>query len=165
MTDRRDAPPEWPAPRSGWEPGRHGHTEPSPGYTGTGYAYSPGPAAYSSPPPAYPARHTPAPHTPQQTTPYAPAPQAPAPHAPARHASPGHQSSARPHTRARTRVRRADANRWHWLLLVPIVLPLIPAIYNRIEPTLFGIPFFFWGQLAFAFLASAVITVVHLMVR
>jgi cellobiose-specific phosphotransferase system component IIC len=51
------------------------------------------------------------------------------------------------------------------LLLVPIVLPLIPGLYNRMEPTLFGLPFFYWSQLGFAFLASAVITVVHLKVR
>ncbi len=61
--------------------------------------------------------------------------------------------------------RRADASAWHWLLLVPIVLPLIPGLYNRMEPTLFGLPFFYWSQLGFAFLASAVITVVHLKVR
>jgi hypothetical protein len=63
------------------------------------------------------------------------------------------------------RGRRLDANRWHWLLLVPIVIPLIPGLYNRMEPTLFGLPFFFWSQLGFAFLASAVIAIVHLKVR
>jgi len=62
-------------------------------------------------------------------------------------------------------VRRPDASRWHWLLLVPIVIPLIPGLYNRMEPALFGLPFFFWSQLGFAFLASAVITFVHLKVR
>ena len=63
------------------------------------------------------------------------------------------------------RTRRLDASPWHWLLLVPIVVPLIPGLYNRIEPTLFGLPFFFWSQLAFAFLASGVIAFVHLKVR
>ncbi|MFI7545060.1 DUF3311 domain-containing protein [Actinoplanes sp. NPDC049599] len=63
------------------------------------------------------------------------------------------------------RVRRADASPWNWLLLVPIVLPLIPGLYNRIEPTVFGIPFFYWGQLSFAFLASGVLTFLHLKVR
>lgn len=59
------------------------------------------------------------------------------------------------------RTRRLDASRWHWLLLVPIVVPLLPGLYNRIEPTLLGFPFFYWSQLSFAFLASAVITFVH----
>lgn len=63
------------------------------------------------------------------------------------------------------RARRLDASRWHWLLLVPIVIPLIPGLYNRMEPTLFGLPFFFWSQLGFAFLSSAVIAFVHLKVR
>jgi hypothetical protein len=35
-----------------------------------------------------------------------------------------------------------------WLLLVPVVLVIWPPLYNRIEPTLFGIPFFYWYQLA-----------------
>ncbi len=63
------------------------------------------------------------------------------------------------------RTRRLDASRWHWLLLVPIVVPLVPGLYNRLEPTLFGLPFFIWSQLGFAFLASAVIAFVHLKVR
>jgi hypothetical protein len=63
------------------------------------------------------------------------------------------------------RTRRADASRWHWLLLIPIVVPLMPTLYNRIEPTLFGLPFFYWSQLGFAFLASAVIAFVHRKVK
>ena len=76
--------------------------------------------------------------------------------------APRHGAAAAQH---RTGERRSDASRWHWLLLVPIVIPLIPGLYNRMEPTLFGLPFFFWSQLGFAFLASAVITFVHLKVR
>jgi hypothetical protein len=59
------------------------------------------------------------------------------------------------------RTRRPDASPWHWLLFIPIVVPLMPGLYNRIEPTLLGLPFFYWSQLSFAFLASAVITLVH----
>ena len=51
------------------------------------------------------------------------------------------------------------------LLLIPIVVPLMPVLYNRIEPTLLGLPFFYWGQLSFAFLASVIIAVVHRKVR
>ena len=65
----------------------------------------------------------------------------------------------------RKRAGRADKSAWHWLLLIPIVVPLMPALYNRVEPTLLGLPFFYWGQLAFAFLASAVIAFVHRRVR
>ena len=42
---------------------------------------------------------------------------------------------------------RSDRSPWNWLLLVGIVLPLIVPIYNRVEPTLFGWPFFYWFQL------------------
>jgi hypothetical protein len=63
------------------------------------------------------------------------------------------------------RTRREDRSPWHWLLLVPIVVPLVPGLYNRIEPTLLGVPFFYWGQLSFAFLASAVIAFVHTKVK
>jgi hypothetical protein len=68
----------------------------------------------------------------------------------------------RPSSPRRTRTRRLDASRWHWLLLLPIVVPLFPPLYNRVEPTLGGVPFFYWGQLSFALLASAVVTIVHL---
>ena len=40
--------------------------------------------------------------------------------------------------------------RWSWwylLFLVQFLVVLYPPLYNRIEPTLFGIPFFFWFQL------------------
>jgi hypothetical protein len=35
-----------------------------------------------------------------------------------------------------------------WLLLLPFVGLLWPPLYNRIEPALFGFPFFYWYQLA-----------------
>jgi hypothetical protein len=50
-------------------------------------------------------------------------------------------------------------------LLVPVVLPLVTPIYNRIDPTLFGFPFFYWFQLALAGLSSAVIALVNLATR
>ena len=45
--------------------------------------------------------------------------------------------------------RRSDRSRWNWLLLVPIVVPLLVPLYNRREPELFGWPFFYWVQLVF----------------
>ena len=61
--------------------------------------------------------------------------------------------------------RRPDANRWNWLLLVPIVVPMLPPFYNRLEPAYLGLPFFYWSQLGFLFLASGIILVVHRRVR
>ena len=49
---------------------------------------------------------------------------------------------------AGTTPRRSDRSPWNWLLLVPIVATLLVPVYNRVEPTLFGWPFFYWFQLA-----------------
>ncbi|MDR7278600.1 DUF3311 domain-containing protein [Catenuloplanes atrovinosus] len=57
---------------------------------------------------------------------------------------------------------RPDSSPWHWLLWVPIVIPLMPVLYNDMNPRFLGLPFYYWSQLAFAGLASLVITVVHL---
>lgn len=35
-----------------------------------------------------------------------------------------------------------------WLLLVPLLLVVWPPFYDRADPQLFGIPFFYWYQLA-----------------
>ena len=67
-----------------------------------------------------------------------------------------------PRTRPAWGRRRLDASPWHWLLFVPVIVPLVPGLYNRMEPTLGGVPFYYWGQLAFALLASGVLTLVHL---
>jgi len=50
-----------------------------------------------------------------------------------------------------------NRSRWHWLLLIPIVLPL----YNRRDPYFLGFPRFYWLQLAFIVLAVATTTLVY----
>ena len=49
---------------------------------------------------------------------------------------------------------------WRWLLLLPLVLPLLVTVYNRTEPRLWGVPFFYWAQMACALVAMAVMTIV-----
>jgi uncharacterized integral membrane protein len=58
-----------------------------------------------------------------------------------------------------------DRSPWNWLLLLPILLPLITVIYNRDNPHLLGFPFFFWFQLMFTLLAAAVSGIVFVMTR
>jgi len=58
-----------------------------------------------------------------------------------------------------------DRSPWNWLLLVPILLPLITIIYNRENPHLLGWPFFFWFQLLFTLLAAAVSAIVFVMTK
>ena len=43
---------------------------------------------------------------------------------------------------------RSDRHPLNWLLVLPLLATLIPPIYNRVEPELLGIPFFYWYQLA-----------------
>jgi hypothetical protein len=49
----------------------------------------------------------------------------------------------------------------YWLLVIPAVAPLLTPVYNRTEPVLWGIPFFYWYQLACAVLAIALISAVY----
>jgi len=42
----------------------------------------------------------------------------------------------------------SDRSPVNWLLLVPVLLVIWPPLFNKIAPTLFGIPFFYWYQLA-----------------
>jgi Protein of unknown function (DUF3311) len=45
-----------------------------------------------------------------------------------------------------------------------VVVLLVP-LYNRVEPTLFGWPFFYWLQLAFVALGVATTSIVYRMTR
>ena len=58
---------------------------------------------------------------------------------------------------ATARSERSDHHPINWLLLLPLVITLFPPVYNKIDPTLGDIPFFYWYQLA-AIVVSVVIT-------
>jgi len=57
----------------------------------------------------------------------------------------------------RTEVR----SRWHWLLVVPVVVPLLVFLYNSKNPYLWGFPRFYWLQLAFILLGVGTTTLVY----
>ena len=57
--------------------------------------------------------------------------------------------------------RRSDKHPWNWLLLLPIVLPLLVPVFNRAEPELFGWPFFYWVQLVFVVVGVVTTSLVH----
>jgi Protein of unknown function (DUF3311) len=61
--------------------------------------------------------------------------------------------------------RRSDRSPWNWLLLIPIVVPLLVPLYNAVEPTLFDWPRFYWLQLAFVALGVATTALVYRMTR
>jgi hypothetical protein len=52
-------------------------------------------------------------------------------------------------------------NRWYWLLLAPIAVPLVIVLYNADGPRLLGFPRFYWLQLAFLLLGVATTTLVY----
>ncbi|GAA1507702.1 hypothetical protein GCM10009677_45450 [Sphaerisporangium rubeum] len=58
---------------------------------------------------------------------------------------------------------RSDRSRWNWLLLLPVVIPLIPALYNHENPRLLGFPLFYWLQLAFIVLGVGCTAIVYRM--
>lgn len=59
------------------------------------------------------------------------------------------------------REARSDASPWNWLLLVPIVIPLLTFLYNAEDPKLLGFPLFYWLQLAFVLMSIAITAVVY----
>ncbi len=54
---------------------------------------------------------------------------------------------------------------WHWLLVVPVVVPLLVFLYNGKDPRLFGFPRFYWLQLAFIILGVGTTTLVYQMTK
>ena len=62
------------------------------------------------------------------------------------------------------REKDKPARRWHWqrlLFVIPFAVMLWVPSYNRIEPELAGIPFFYWYQLIWILLGAAIVLVVY----
>ena len=50
---------------------------------------------------------------------------------------------------------------WNLLLLVPFIATLFPGFYNRIDPVVWGMPFFYWYQLAWT-IGSGLLLVIYI---
>jgi hypothetical protein len=50
-----------------------------------------------------------------------------------------------------------------FLLVIPLLLVLWVPFYNRLEPALAGIPFFYWYQLASILIGALVVLIVYLL--
>jgi ABC-type transport system involved in cytochrome c biogenesis permease component len=50
---------------------------------------------------------------------------------------------------------------WHWLLVIPIVVPLLIFLFNAKNPYFLGFPRFYWLQLAYILLSVATTLVVY----
>lgn len=66
-----------------------------------------------------------------------------------------------PETEPRRDDRRTDHSPWNWLLLVPIVIPLITPLFNHDSPRLLGFPMFYWLQFAFLLLGVGATATVY----
>ena len=67
----------------------------------------------------------------------------------------------RPSDAGTDRQRPEERSPVAWLLLVPVVLVLWPPLFNSLTPSLFGIPFFYWYQLAVIPIGVICTTVVY----
>lgn len=60
------------------------------------------------------------------------------------------------------RKRRHSRAYWYLLLLVQFIAVLWPPFYNRVEPALIGMPFFYWYQLSWVVIGAVLTAIVHL---
>ncbi|AXH94211.1 DUF3311 domain-containing protein [Micromonospora aurantiaca] len=74
-------------------------------------------------------------------------------------------SAPEPEALDTARSRAKDKSPWNWLLFIPIVVPLIPALFNADSPRLFGFPRFYWLQLAWILLGVGTTTLVYQMTK
>jgi Protein of unknown function (DUF3311) len=51
---------------------------------------------------------------------------------------------------------------WYLLFVVQFLVILWPPLYNRLEPSLLGIPFFYWFQLLWVIVSAVSTAVVYL---
>ncbi len=61
------------------------------------------------------------------------------------------------------RTRNGAKRRWYWLLLIPYVVMLWVPSFNSIEPSLYGIPFFYWYQFVWIAITALFILAVYLL--
>ena len=64
-------------------------------------------------------------------------------------------------TDERERGERSTWSWWYLLFLIQFIAVLWPPFYNKAEPTLLGMPFFYWYQLACVILAAAMTAIIY----
>jgi hypothetical protein len=57
--------------------------------------------------------------------------------------------------------RRGASSAWYLLLLIPFATTLIPPIYNTKDPTLIGIPFFYWYLMVWVLVTALLMVIVN----
>jgi hypothetical protein len=51
---------------------------------------------------------------------------------------------------------------WYWLMLAPCIAAIWVPSFNSVEPSLAGIPFFYWYQLLLVLITAALTAIVYL---
>jgi hypothetical protein len=54
-----------------------------------------------------------------------------------------------------------SSRRWLWLLLLPWIAMIWVPSYNKVEPTLWDFPFFYWYQLAWVLISAGITALVY----
>jgi hypothetical protein len=54
---------------------------------------------------------------------------------------------------------------WYGLLVLPFAGTLLPFLYNHARPALFGLPFFYWYQLAWVIVTALLLGFVVALTR
>ena len=60
---------------------------------------------------------------------------------------------------------RPSSRHWYWLLLLPWIAMIWVPSYNRVEPQLWGLPFFYWYQLLWVLISAVITALVYFMTR
>jgi len=61
--------------------------------------------------------------------------------------------------------KKEKASWWYLLFLVQFAVILWPPLYNKAEPAVLGVPFFYWFQLAWVIVSAAITAVVYFATR
>jgi len=59
------------------------------------------------------------------------------------------------------RGERTHSRAWYWLLVLPFLGLLIPPLYAKENPELWGIPFYYWYQFVWVPVAAGVTFLVY----
>jgi hypothetical protein len=62
-------------------------------------------------------------------------------------------------------TKRSDWSPWYLLFIIEFVLVLWPPFFNRVDPTLWGMPFFYWYQLLCVIIGAVITAVVYTRTR
>jgi len=63
---------------------------------------------------------------------------------------------------ARPPMSRAKRAVWYVILFIPFFVAIWVPLFNRVEPALFGIPFFYWFQFVWIIVAAVVTGLAYL---